>query len=152
MASEMSSVSANLRTALISDFKDFFRRPGIAGLEEIDKIYTQDVEFVDPVHAVYGRLALKNYLRGLYEDTREMSFEYLDEQIGDNSASISWRMHFRHRRIKGGKPLELKGVTLIRFTDRVYYHEDFYDLGAMLYQHLPVLGFFIRLINKRLAA
>jgi hypothetical protein len=46
----------------------------------------------------------------------------------------------------------VRGVTLIRFTDRIYYHEDFFDLGAMLYQHVPVLGSVIRYLNNRMSA
>lgn len=152
MASEMNSVSENLKVALINDFKDFYRRPSIAELENIDRIYTQDVEFRDPVHTINGRLALKTYLRGLYAGAREMGFTYLEEQIGENTASITWNMRFSHKRLNKGHPIDVKGVTLVRFTDRVYYHEDYYDLGAMLYQHVPVLGGLIRWINKRLAA
>lgn len=152
MASEMNSVSANLRAALINDFKDFYRRPHLPGLESIDRIYTQDVEFRDPVHTINGRLALKNYQRNLYESAREVSFSYLDEQVSEHTATITWVMRFRHHKLKRGKPIDVKGMTLIHFTDRVYYHEDFYDLGAMLYQHVPVLGWLIRHINRRLAA
>lgn len=152
MATEMNSVSENLRSALIRDFKSFFLQPDLAGLDSIDRVYTQDVEFHDPAHSIYGRLALKTYLRGLYESTKDIRFEYQDEQISENSATIVWYMHFSHPRLQGGKPLKVRGITLIRFTDRVYYHEDFYDLGAMLYQHIPVLGGAVRFINKRLAS
>lgn len=152
MASEMNSVSANLRTALIRDLKDFYRDPKAIDLDRIDRLYTQDVEFHDPVHSIHGRLALKNYLKTLYADNPDIRFTYLDDQIGENSATITWRMRFRHRRLNGGRAVELKGVTLIRFTDRIYFHEDYYDLGAMLYQHIPVLGWMIRFINRRLSA
>ena len=119
MASEMNSVSANLRAALINDFKDFYRRPDIAGLEGIDRIYTQDVEFRDPVHTINGRLALKNYLRSMYEGARDMSFSYLDEQVSENTATVTWVMRFRHGSLNRGKAIDVKGVTLIHFTDRV---------------------------------
>lgn len=152
MASEMNSVSANLRTALIRDLKDFYRDPKATDLDRIDRLYTQDVEFHDPVHSIHGRLALKNYLKTLYTDNPDIKFTYLDDQIGENSATITWRMRFSHRRLNGGRAVELKGVTLIRFTDRIYFHEDYYDLGAMLYQHVPVLGWVIRFINRRLSA
>ncbi|MEX0739944.1 MAG: nuclear transport factor 2 family protein [Pseudohongiella sp.] len=152
MASDMNTVSSNLRAALISDFKDFYRTPDIAGLEGIDRIYTQDVELRDPIHAVNGRLALKNYLRGMYEGAHEMSFRYLDDQISEHTATITWVMRFSHGRLNGGKPIDVTGVTVIHFTDRIYYQEDFYDMGAMLYRHIPVLGSLIRFINKRLAA
>jgi hypothetical protein len=151
MATEMNSVSENLRSALIRDFKTFYSQPDIAGLEGIDRIYTQDIEFRDPAHAIYGRLALKTYLRSLYGSTTDISFEYLDEQIGENSASVMWQMKFSHPRLGGGKPLKVRGMTLIRFTDRIYYHEDFFDLGAMLYQHVPVLGAVVRHLKRRLS-
>ncbi|MDP3518025.1 MAG: nuclear transport factor 2 family protein [Pseudohongiella sp.] len=152
MATEMNSVSENLRTALLNDFKDFYRNPGIASLENIQRVYTQDVEFRDPAHALHGRLAVKNYLRSLYASTKYMKFDYLEEQIGEHTATIVWQMTFSHTSLNGGNPVEVRGVTLIRFTDRVYYHEDFFDLGAMLYQHVPVLGSVIRYINNRLSA
>lgn len=41
-------------------------------------------------------------------------------------------------------------ITQIRFSDRIFYHEDFYDVGAMIYQHVPVLGRIIRFINQRI--
>ena len=152
MATEMSSVSESLRAALIKDFKAFFRQPDIAGLETIDRIYTQDVEFHDPIHSLHGRLAVKNYLRSLYSTTRDIRFEYLEEQVSDNNATIVWHMRFRHPRLNGGQEVQVRGVTVVRFTDRIYYHEDFYDLSAMLYQHIPVLGSVVRFINRRLAS
>ena len=152
MATDMNSVSENLRAALLNDFKDFYRKPGLAALESIDRIYTQDVEFRDPIHAIHGRLGVKNYLRGLYTSSDDMSFEYLDEQVSDNTATIVWQMTFCHKKLAGGKPVQVRGITLIRFTDRIYYHEDFFDVGAMLYQHVPVLGSVVRYINNRLSA
>jgi hypothetical protein len=152
MASEMNSVSANLRSSLIKDLKDFYRDPRVANLDGIDRLYTQDVEFHDPVHSIHGRLALKNYLKTLYTDNPDIQFTYLDDLISENSATITWQMRFSHKRLNKGRAIDLKGVTLIRFTDRIYFHEDYYDLGAMLYQHIPVIGFLIRLVNRRLSA
>lgn len=152
MATEMLSVSDNLRAALLNDFKDFYRSPGIASLENIQRVYTQDVEFRDPAHALHGRLAVKNYLRTLYANTKHIQFDYLEEQIAENTATIVWQMTFTHSSLNGGKPVQVRGVTLIRFTDRIYYHEDFFDLGAMLYQHVPVLGSVIRYLNNRMSA
>jgi hypothetical protein len=80
-----------------------------------------------------------------------MNFTYQDELIDENSATIVWSMTFSHRKLKGGAPIEVRGITLVRFTDRIYYHEDFFDLGAMLYQHVPVLGLLIRYLNNRLS-
>lgn len=152
MATNMTSISDSLRTALLNDFKAFYRQPAVATLDNIDRIYTQDIEFRDPVHVIHGRLGVKNYLRSLYASTSDMRFEYLEEQVGANSATIVWQMNFSHPKLKGGKPVEVRGITMIRFTDKIYYHEDFFDLGAMLYQHVPVLGSLVRYVNQRLSA
>ena len=137
---------------LLNDLKVFFNNPGDLTMDIIDRIYTQDVEFRDPVHAIHGRLALKNYLRGLYASAGLVHFDYQDEQIGANSATITWIMTYSHPSLKGGKPVDVRGISMLRFTDKIYYHEDFYDLGAMVYQHVPVLGTVVRHINQRLAA
>lgn len=152
MATEMNSVSANLRAALLNDFKEFYRYPDADNVEKMDRIYTQDVEFRDPVHSIHGRLALKNYVRTLYQDIHDVSFTYLEEQLGEHSAHIVWQIRYSHKQLNRGKPIEVRGLTLVHFTDRIYYHEDFFDLGAMIYQHVPILRHIVLYFNRRLSA
>jgi hypothetical protein len=33
---------------------------------------------------------------------------------------------------------------------KVRYHRDYFDLGAMLYEHLPLLGSLVKTIKRRL--
>ncbi len=150
MARDVLTVTQGLRRTLLDDFKAFYSNASADSLDGLEKVYTQDIEFRDPIHAIMGLLALKTYLRGLYKNSSEISFEYLDEQLAENGATITWNMRFRHKRLNSGKPVNVRGITQLYFTDRVYYQEDFYDLGAMLYQHVPVLGRVIRFLNARL--
>jgi len=152
MVNDMLSVSPGLRQALLDDFKRFYREADVNSLDRLDRLYTEDVEFRDPVHTLNGRLALRGYLRKLYRGCTKISFEYLDEHIDSNGAYIQWQMQFSHRSISRGEPVTVRGVTQIRFTDRIFYQEDFYDMGQMLYQHIPVLGAAVRYINRRLAS
>ncbi|MDP1932826.1 MAG: nuclear transport factor 2 family protein [Gammaproteobacteria bacterium] len=147
---DSSQVADNRRKALLQDFKSFYQEGSMASLERIDRIYTQDIEFRDPLHTILGILALKGYMKNLYANSSGIGFEYTDEQSGENWATITWLMRFSNQALAGGKEVTVRGITQIRFTDRIYYHEDFYDLGAMIYQHLPVLGRIIRYINKRI--
>ena len=137
------------KNTLLQDFKAFYQEANISSLERMDRIYTQDVEFRDPLHTILGILALKSYIKNLYANSTCVEFEYTDEQRSENSATIAWNMKFGHPALAGGKIIKLRGITQIRFTDRIYYHEDFYDLGAMLYQHIPVLGAIVRFVNSR---
>ncbi len=144
------TIAENSKQLLLNSFKAFYQNSGELHLEQIDALYTQDVEFRDPLHTILGILALKSYMKSVYANSRDVRFEYTDEQSGENWATIAWLMHFRHPSLAGGKLLSVRGITQIRFTDRIFYHEDFYDLGAMVYQHVPVLGRIIRFINQRI--
>jgi hypothetical protein len=137
------------KSTLVQEFKAFYQEANSSNLGRMDRIYTQDIEFRDPLHTILGILALKSYMKNLYANSNCVEFEYTDEQRGENSATIAWYMKFSHSSLAGGKMIKLRGITQIRFTDRIYYQEDFYDLGAMLYQHIPVLGAIVRFVNKR---
>lgn len=137
------------KNTLLQDFKAFYQEASSSNIERMDRIYTQDVEFRDPLHTILGILALKSFIKNLYANSSYVQFEYTDEQRGENSATIAWHMKFSSAALAGGKMITLRGITQVRFTDRIYYQEDFYDLGAMLYQHIPVLGPIIRFVNNR---
>jgi hypothetical protein len=144
------TIAENAKQLLLNNFKAFYQNSAELHLEQIDALYTQDIEFRDPLHTILGILALKSYMKNLYATSRDIRFEYTDELYGENWATISWLMHFRHPSLAGGKLISVRGITQIRFTDRIFYHEDFYDLGAMIYQHVPILGRIIRFINQRI--
>jgi len=150
MTNDTGTAPAALRDALLHDFKHFFS-DGAPDMEQLGRLYTEDVEFRDPVHTLNGRLALRRYLTRLYADTRSIRFEYTDEHVTTNGACIAWHMTLAHPRLAGGDPVKVRGISMVRFSDRIFYQEDFYDLGSMLYRHVPVLGRVIRFINARLA-
>lgn len=148
---EIIPLSDPRRKSLLQDFKAFYLEPSPASLEKLDRLYTQDIEFRDPLHAIHGILAFKSYLKGVYAGPRDIRFEYLDEHCCEHWASINWIASYRHGSLAGGRTLALRGTTQLRFTDRIYYQEDFFDVGAMVYQHLPVLGPVVRYINRRIS-
>jgi hypothetical protein len=42
------------------------------------------------------------------------------------------------------------GVTLLRFGDRITHQRDHFDAGALVYEHVPLLGALVRLVKRRL--
>ena len=69
----------------------------------------------------------------------------------ENRGSVRWRMFLQHPKLNGGEEIEVKGATFIEYDDRITYQEDYYDLGAMLYEHIAVLGTTVRFVKNRLA-
>jgi hypothetical protein len=61
-------------------------------------------------------------------------------------------MDYAHLKIESGRILTIQGMSHLKFSSRVFYHEDSYDLGAMLYEHVPILGMVTRKIKHGLGS
>lgn len=135
---------------LIELFKQFYADHEAMDLTSLEDVYAQNVVFRDPLHTIRGLPALRDYLAGMYENITECRFEYLDELVGESSAYIKWRMHFRHPKFKN-KPITVRGISQIQFEEKIVFHEDVYDLGELIYDHVPVLGGATRWLKAKLA-
>ena len=97
-----------------------------------------------------GLVELEDYFTSMCADLSDCRFEYLDEVVGERSAYIKWMMHFKHPRL-GNRLISVRGVSHLKLGEKIEYHEDFYDMGAMLYDQLPLLGNVTRWLKMRLA-
>ncbi|MCW8194254.1 nuclear transport factor 2 family protein [Proteobacteria bacterium 005FR1] len=139
-------------TDLVSQFKSFYSDLLKAEWAQIDRIYARNVRFRDPIHEISGRDALHRYLDELCKGVSACRFEYLDESLDERCGYIKWNMHFSHPRIEGNRMIEVRGVSQVLFNaEGIYYQEDIYDMGAMLYEHVPLLGSGVRWLKHRMA-
>lgn len=138
---------------LLSTFTDTYKRIDKNQLHLLDEIYTKDIIFVDPAHRIEGLDNLHAYFAGLYDNISSISFSFSHCILQENAGYLQWHMQFCHPKLNRGNAINLSGVSFIRFssTDKVFFHQDFFDLGAMLYEHIPLIGGAIRRIKRRLA-
>lgn len=134
---------------LIERFKAFYLDVKNPQLDKIDEVYSENIFFKDPVHELRGVVPLHAYLTEMSANVRSGRFEYLDQIVSDNMAYIKWNMHFKHPKL-GCKTITVRGITQVQFDERIYFHEDVYDLGQMLYEHIPLLGTAVKGLKKRL--
>ncbi len=118
---------------------------------QLPKLYHPSITFKDPIHELKGIAALTQYFASFCQENTCYRFEFTNEVISQDQAFFQWRMHYAHPSLANGKPLSLNGGTLIKFENQIFYHEDFYDMGAMIYQHIPLLGWAVKKINTRIA-
>ncbi|SDK12041.1 nuclear transport factor 2 family protein [Microbulbifer yueqingensis] len=118
---------------------------------KLGQIYDQSVVFSDPIHRVEGLDALQAYFEAVSQGLASCRFEFENAVEGAGSACLPWVMHYAHRALNGGQPMTLRGCSLLRFGEKIHYHEDFYDMGAMVYEHVPLLGAVVRRIKSRMA-
>jgi hypothetical protein len=140
-----------MNNQLIDRFKQSYQDMTAMDLSRLDQLYTTNLQFKDPVHEVRGLVAMQDYMAAMISGVSECRFEFLDQIATDNTAYIKWNMYFRHPKLAAGKLLKVRGVSQINFAERIYYHEDFYDMGAMVYEHVPVIGGVTRRLKRRLA-
>ncbi|WP_028580165.1 nuclear transport factor 2 family protein [Desulfogranum japonicum] len=121
-------------------------------LELLRDVYSKDVVFVDPAHEIQGIEELITYFSALYSNVDSISFDFTDHLLVEDSGYVRWKMTFSHKRLNRGLPVMVDGVTYLQFDSAkmVDYHRDYFDLGAMLYEQIPVLGKVIRTIKKGL--
>ncbi|MGD8177102.1 nuclear transport factor 2 family protein [Marinimicrobium sp. ARAG 43.8] len=119
-------------------------------IESLEEIYDKNIVFQDPIHKVEGLPDLRRYFGGLMEGLEECRFAFNDRIEVPGKVVLVWTMTYRHARLKGGKTLTLDGSSHLKVDEKVVYHRDYYDVGTMLYEHVPVLGFVIRQIKSRL--
>jgi hypothetical protein len=138
-------------TLLIERFKAYFKLLHESDLSQLRDLYSEQILFKDPVHEIRGLVELEDYFTSLCADLSDCRFEYLDEMITDQAAYVKWMMHFKHPKL-GNRLISVRGVSHLKISDKIDYHEDFYDMGAMLYEQLPLIGNVTRWLRLRLAS
>lgn len=135
----------------VEQFKQLYQTFNTETIAQLRTLYNSAIIFKDPIHQLKGIDALTDYFANFCNPDTHYQFEFINQIISHNQAFFQWQMHYSHPQLKNGKPLSLNGSTLIKFNSHIIYHEDFYDMGAMIYQHLPVLGWAVKKINARIA-
>lgn len=138
----------------MKDFLDLYRILNRDNVERISEIYTEDIHFIDPAHEIRGLDNLLDYFKKLYGNVEQIEFDFFDQIADTDSGYVRWVMTFSHSRLNGGAPISVPGATHLKFSTsgKARYHHDYFDLGAMLYQHIPILGYMVRSINRRLGS
>ena len=134
----------------ITNFVDNMNSLSSSNVNQVlEQIYTNDVEFIDPVKGIHGLDDLTSYFLSLYKSVEHCHFTITNYITHEDQHSIEWVMKLRHQKLAKNKEITLDGASFIRFQDnKVCYHRDYYDLGALIYERVPLLGFAVRKVRN----
>lgn len=136
----------------LDSFIDVYSQLSTDNLQLLDYLYHQDVIFIDPMQSLQGLAQLKKYFDNLYSNLLSCNFTIVQVIHEGNQAAIYWQMTFCHPYLNRGNKVTVSGSSHIQGNeDKVTYHKDFVDLGAMLYEQIPFLGQLIRFIKRKAA-
>ena len=120
---------------------------------ELDKFYTRDVVFQDPILRLEGLVNLKNYYSHAYENVKEIHFDF--NQFFDSNETViaTWKMKLKVNGLNFGQFYEVEGLSILKFNknNQVEFHRDSLDLGQMVYERIPILGALIKKIRIKLS-
>lgn len=151
---ETLAAGSEAETRALDAFRRFFADFSPAKIEVLlDQTYAADVWFNDTLKTIRGRQDLRHYLAEsaaavescqvtVDEVTRTAQGEYL----------LRWTMTIRFKRFKRGQDTTTIGISLLRFDSegKVLMHQDFWDATQGIFEHVPVLGWMIGKIKRRL--
>lgn len=119
--------------------------------EILPTVYSQTIEFIDPVKNLKGLPEVSRYFSEMYQGVEHCHFTAREQISDQHQYALEWTMDFRHKTLAKGRNIQVDGISHLRFQDQqVYYHRDYYDLGALIYEQVPLLGIFIRKIRHAL--
>ncbi|CAM4028123.1 nuclear transport factor 2 family protein [Vibrio neonatus] len=135
----------------IDSVADVYQKLTKETLSDLTQIYHQDVIFEDAVHKLNGWEALSLYFENLYQNVIDCRFEIESKHQTGEAGFIIWTMRLRHPKLKGGSEVAVKGISHLQFSDgKIIHHRDYFDMGEMLYENLPILGSVVKAIKKRM--
>ena len=135
--------------SVVEQFKETYGGLDAQSLGLLAELYTDDVLFQDPFRRLEGLGALTRYFAELYAHVEACAFTFDAEVVQSQQAVLLWTMSLRHPRLNGGQPVVVPGSTHVRFRHKIHFHRDYFDAGAMLYEHLPLIGMIVRFVKER---
>jgi len=119
-------------------------------LDSLGSVLAERARFVDPFNDVRGVDAVRAVFAHGFEQCPSMRFSVLSRAVDGEHALLRWRMTC------GDLPSDLviEGMSQLTLASdgRVAEHVDYWDPAAQLYERVPLLGWLMRRIRRRLAA
>ncbi|MFO7762485.1 MAG: nuclear transport factor 2 family protein [Wenzhouxiangellaceae bacterium] len=125
--------------------------PDIA--DRIQSLYADPMYFNDSLKTFDRRETLVEYMRATGAMLHNSTVR-IDQTIRDGrDIFVRWTMEFSAG--AGAQPISSRsvGMTHLRFDDRgrVVLHQDFWDSASGLYRNLPVIGYALEQVDRRMA-
>ena len=120
-------------------------------VSRLSEFYSADAYFKDPFNEVRGIDAIKHIFTHMFRQVEAPRFVITDQVVDADGAMLVWNFFFQIRTWGHGKTRLIRGVSHLRFDadGKINYHRDYWDAAEELYMTLPIIGTFMRWIQRR---
>ena len=152
IASVVNPPTGESNTDLADALKRAYCSLATGNTSELGPLYSEDVYFEDPSHGIQGKAALLERFHHLYSKVDSCNFKFHQTLDTGGEIFLAWTMILRQRG-QSGEVIRVEGASFLKVrNNRIYYHRDYFDLGAFVYENVPMLGSIIKRIKQRLAS
>lgn len=121
------------------------------GVAQLHEVMSEGIHFVDPFNDVRGIETVKRLFDDMFEHLEDARFTVRHAALDSMSADtgmLGWELNARFR----GKPYRVVGMSEVTIDSDglISRHIDHWDAGRQFYEHLPIVGWLLRGIRKRL--
>ncbi|CAB0150103.1 hypothetical protein PSI9734_00670 [Pseudidiomarina piscicola] len=136
---------------VIQRLRKYYDEFSEVSIDELSELYHDDVTFIDPIHHVQGLDDLKSYFKGTMDGVKQCHFAFTEWAQNEQQFFVNWQMRLQHPKLADGQEIVVPGVSHLEFEDdKIIHQRDYYDLGAMIYEHVTLLGYVINKIKARM--
>lgn len=133
----------------LDKFKSYFENLDNSKVNSLKDIYSFDILFQDPVHKIEGLDNLERYFSKLNSNLENGKFKFTSEYVIENKAILEWEMVLATKRPRAN--VTAQGISILSIKDnKVTSHRDYFDVGEVFYENIPVIGGILRLIKRRI--
>ncbi|HEY9129851.1 MAG TPA: nuclear transport factor 2 family protein [Sulfurovum sp.] len=120
-------------------------------IDDFRTIYDGQVRFKDPFNEVKGIDAVHGIFAHMYRNLDAPKFtitEYIDKI---DVAYVKWEFHFSFKNDRAEEMFEGVSRLVMNEERRVVEHVDYWDAAEHMYEKMPIIGWLLRTIKRKIA-
>lgn len=134
------------------DFKTYLQyleSLSVETLNQLPQYTTESIIFSDPFNELHGRDKMKALFEKMFRVLGDLKFIIKESAEHEDTLFVSWDFQYSLWLIQGGKIQSIPGVSQIKKDEagKITEHRDFWDSGEFVFGRVPVVGWFVRLLQ-----
>lgn len=116
--------------------------------------YAENAYFKDPFNEGRGLELIQRVFRHMFRQVVEPRFKVLERVEDEHGAVLVWDFYFRVGASEPARAEIIRGVSHLKFDaeGKVVWHRDYWDAAEELYAKLPVIGFLMRWLKRKIGS
>ncbi len=134
-------------------YRSYLETLSPATVRKLDQLAAPGMHYRDPFNDTHGIEPTKQVMIRIFREVDDPRYVVTHAALDGDTCFYRWKFTCRPRVSGRGHPWIIDGITEVRFNDqgKVIEHVDYWDAGHYVYERLPLFGYLIRFLRKRMS-